>query len=440
LEKSAADIISDLPKAITLSDGTVIQPLDAQRAKVMKDGKDLGVEMGLNPDLKEEDQVKLYEQKLLDLRKAVAPLEIKQGPIPNITPTAPTVAPAADAAPEASAQLITESSKEVTSMFRVSYHSGNTIEDSYFVGSDGTNIKVVSAARVIPADLQEQIAKAEAENKEIQDLIAPEEAEKQIADAVGNSMEGFTEWAKQLPKITRSASLKKSAEWAINESEIPKVEMPKKGTVIDSVCPEEKKQGLALTEVPKGTKSPIKKFYGRLPGEGGGEVTQGLNLQSQISKTYQLMKQALEEKEQEVETLKSEKGKVEKEFGDFKEKDDINKTKGLVDNVLAELKKLKPVAPEKEKDIVDILSKVGSKGLGQLMEIINIVSAKEDKVGADLFGGPAAPKGPAGMPPLPPKPASQRVVGGVDLPATYPSNDSYSLTEVVTGIFESTNK
>jgi len=430
LEVSAESVVRDLPKEITLSDGTVVQPIGGQKAKLIKDGKDLGIEVGINPDLKEEDQIKLYETKLLELRKATEELEKMKEP----TPVVPAVPPVE----QSEIKLPEEGAKEVSSMFKVTYHEGNTIESSYFVGSDGANVKVVSAARVIPADVQEKIRKATEEKKAPEDIIEPEEAEKQLAESVGNTMEGFTEWANQLPKITRSASLEKKGEWAINESEIPKVDMPKKDAgPFTSVDQAEAAEGKKLEELPKGEKSQVKKYYGRLPGEGGGEMTTSINLQSTMSQKYQLMKKALEEKEEELKTTKDELGKKDKEIGDMKAKDGIDKAKGKVDQLLAELKKVKPIAPDKEKNVLDILAKIDATALGQLIEVVKLISGKEDKVGGpDLFGGPKPMGGPA-MPPLPPKPASQTVVTGTDLPPVYPaSNSDYSLTEIVSNILD----
>jgi alanyl-tRNA synthetase len=189
-------------------------------------------------------------------------------------------------------------------------------------------------------------------------------------------------------------------------------------------------------DLPKQEGSGIKKYYNRLPSAGGGDAVTALNLQSSVNQKYQLLKKALDEKIQEVEKVKEDKGKVEKELGDMKEKEDVNKTKGLVDNIVSELKKItKGMDPEKEKEIVDILAKVGSKTLGPVLEVLQLATSK-DKVGVPGMGMNMPPMDKPGMPPLPMKGASQTVVSGVDLPAVYPSQDGASLLDVVSAMLD----
>jgi len=326
----------------------------------------------------------------------------------------------------------TKSTKEVDSMFKVSYHGGDSFNTSYFVGSDGTKVKVVSAARIVPMELQQRIAEAEAKGEAVEGLIAPEDAEAQIIAAAGGTLEGFENWAAQLPKITRSASVTRQAEWAVNEAEIPKVDMPKDGP-FTSVDEKEAAASRSTGEgTPNGVSSKVKSYYGRLPGKAVGETEEAINKQSKISQTYQMMKRALEEKELELGKISEEKGQVEKELGDMKQKDDMTQTKGKVDALMSELKKLKPIDPEAEKDMVDILVKV--KDLAPVIDAIKRMSGEKDGLGMGLGMGMGMGKSPAI--PLPPKPASQQVIGGVNLPQISPSSEPVTLIDVVSGLFD----
>jgi hypothetical protein len=316
-------------------------------------------------------------------------------------------------------------------MLRIAYHQGETFEKSYFVATDGKDVKVVSAIRVIPADVQAAIKTAEEKGEEAKDILSPEEAAAEIEKECAGTMEGFVQFTKNLPKLTREADLKREAEWAINEGEIAKVEMPKKGEVIMSVKEDEKEE----TELPSGKSSKIKSYYGRLPSQAVGGQEQAINQQSSVNEKYNLVKKALDEEKAKTETLSKEKDKMGEELGKLKEEKSVGQKKSSVSSIMGALKKLGPVDPETEKTAVDILVKVDEKALSALLDVLKLVGGEEGKGEMPMFGAPKleAPKAP-GMPPMPKGPKAS--ISGVNLPQIGASSETTSLIDVVSKMMD----
>ena len=195
--------------------------------------------------------------------------------------------------------------KEEKDMLKIAYHQGESFDRSYFFATEGNVVKAISAARVIPADVQKAITAAEEKGEEAKDIISPEEAISEIEKASKGTMAGFEEFSASLPKLTREADLKREAEWAINEGEIAKVEMPKKGEVIMSVKEDEKED----TDLPSGRSSKVKSYYGRLPSQAVGGQEIAINQQSSVNDKYKLVVQALEMEKEKVKTLSTYLGK-----------------------------------------------------------------------------------------------------------------------------------
>ena len=346
-------------------------------------------------------------------------------------------------------------------MFKISYHAGPTMSASYFIGQEGDDARIVKADAVIPADVQTKINESElGKGEEAKDVISPEEAIEQITAACGNTLEGFRKWADELkapitepeavpapvteaapeaeaPAVTEPAAapatkseakpgeLKKEAKagedaavWSFDKSEVKQPPLPKAGEVIKTVDSKEVKSESA--PVNKGTPSPVKKFYNRLPNAGGGEFEAiTINKESSVNDKYKIALQALDsmkaknaELENKVNVLTDEKKKVEdgkqnaeKELGKVKDELDVDKKKGEVDKILAVLKKEMGVAGEEEKAAVDILAKLDQKALKAVSDLMKALFKGEGK----------APAGPVGMPPM--KAASANpIISGENLP------------------------
>jgi adenine-specific DNA methylase len=323
-------------------------------------------------------------------------------------------------------------------MVKIAYHQGETFDKSYFVATDGKEVKVISAVRVIPADVQKAITAAEATGEEAKDILSPEEAAAEIAKASNGTMEGFVEFSKSLPKLTREADLKREAEWAINEGEITKVEMPKKGEVIMSVKEDEKED----TDLPSGKSSKVKSYYGRLPSQAVGGQEQAINQQSSVNDKYNLLRQAFEEEKAKTEKLSKEKESMGQELGKLKEEKSVGQKKGSVSSILGALKKLGPLDPETEKTAVDMLVKVDEKALAVILDVLKLVGGEggEGKDGPDMFGAapklnaPKAPKAP-GMPPIPGMP-QKASINGINLPQIGASSETISLIDKVSKMMD----
>jgi len=309
------------------------------------------------------------------------------------------------------------SHKEDGNMFKISYHQGDTFEKSYFVATDGKEVKVVSATRVIPTEVQAAIAEAEEKDQEAANVISPEEAAVELEKEVGGTMDGFKEWSSKLPKLTREADLKREAEWAINEGEITKVEMPKKGEVIQSVSKEESKMYPA--PLPSSQTSKVKQYYGRLPNAGPGATDQAINQQSSVNDKYLLVKRALEDEKAKNEILMKEKDEVSAEASKLKDEQDVEKKRGLVTSILGALKKDKPMDAESEKTAVDMLIKADAKSLNIFQDVLQSVGGDQE----------------IAMPPVPQ--AIKSPVAGINLPPVGAANTgTTSLIDIVSKMLD----
>ena len=63
-------------------------------------------------------------------------------------------------------------------MFELIYTAGKTLADSFFVGKEGNSVKVISAAEVLPLDVQKRVAEAEQAIDEKEAEVTEESKEK----------------------------------------------------------------------------------------------------------------------------------------------------------------------------------------------------------------------------------------------------------------------
>lgn len=314
-------------------------------------------------------------------------------------------------------------------MFTLTYHAGETFDQSYFIGREGDDIKVVRASDVVPVDVQKTVAESAAAGKEPEAVITPENAVEQITASCGGTIEGFKKWAADLKpaKACDSAEVAKAAEkaadvaekaselaekaedkaealeeksaskkveaaqaaptFSMSEKEVTKVEMPKDGEVIKSVDKKESTED--APDLPNGTKSKVKQYYGQLPTSGGGNVDKTINLQSsEMQEKYKKAIKALDEQLKKNDELKKEnddlakgKDKVEKELGGIKDEVEVERKKKDVEEIISGI-----VAggvkfdAEAEKMAVDELSKLDAKSLKTVAKVIKgLFGSKEGK-------------------------------------------------------------
>lgn len=313
-------------------------------------------------------------------------------------------------------------------MFTLTYHAGETFDQSYFIGREGDDIKVVRASDIVPEDVQKTVAESAAVGKEPEAVITPEAAVAQITASCGGTIAGFKKWAADLKpaKACDSAEVAKAAEkaadvaekaselaekaedkaealeeksaskkveaqgaptFSMSEKEVSKVEMPKAGEVIKSV--DKKEASEDAPDIPNGTKSKVKQYYSQLPTSGGGNVDKTINLQSsEMQEKYKKAIKALDEQLKKNDDLKKEnddlvkgKDKVEKELGGIKDEVEVERKKKDVEEIISGI-----VAggvkfdAEAEKMAVDELSKLDAKSLKTVAKVIKgLFGSKEGK-------------------------------------------------------------
>ena len=369
-------------------------------------------------------------------------------------------------------------------MFELFYKAGKSFADSFFIGREGENVKVISASEVLPLDMQKKIAGAEdeinkldgetaAENvvenpgsdsenvanmeeiKEKADSIkqdaneaiaheqgemnegvapvveeevkkdkveiaskkadeiykkagvpTPEFVAKQIA-SVCKDFKGFEQFCKEASAnhetMVKTASLKKEAKaeddvtFTFNTGEDKN--KPAKATEGAVFSVNEKE---AKADASKGYKdasavsSPVKSYFGRLPGNGGGDAVESINRQSSLKEQFLKLTAELDEMKKKDEEKTEKLGKMEDENKNLKEEiSNGNKDKDI-NAIISEIKKV--VKVQKDNVFKDKLVKLDEKGLKVVLDVVKEIAKlsdgeKADKDAASLFGGEEKGKG-----------------------------------------------
>ena len=334
-------------------------------------------------------------------------------------------------------------------MFELIYNAGKSLVDSFFIGRQGDQVKTISAAEVLPLDVQKKIVAMEetldAEivedgsdsgegasddvietdgieddtiiaSKKVDDMYkkagipTPEFIAKSIA-SVCKDFKGFDQFCKEASanhaKMLKQASLKRSAkigdpmEFTFNRTEDGKVPSEKLGTEAEfSVNLKEVKsdESKGLSDSKKIT-SPVKSYFGRLPNNGSGEAEGTINLQSSLKEQYKKLSAAFEDLKKENEKNKEDLGKANEELGKAKKENEdmkgemtLDSNKKIIDSIVSEIKKI--VKVQKENVFVDKLTKLGKddKALNVVLDVVKEIAklSKDDKADKDvagLFGG-----------------------------------------------------
>jgi hypothetical protein len=325
-------------------------------------------------------------------------------------------------------------------MFELIYKAGKTLADSFFIGKEGENVKQISAAEVLPLDVQEKITaseeefdnkeaevkvkvnedgtevKVEGENVNVDDIQkekgipSPEIIAKKIAE-VCKDFKGFEVFCKEASDnhaaMLKQASMKKEAKvsdpseisFKVDEKVKPAKVTDKEVSVNEKEANADEKTG---EKDGKLQKSPVKSYYGRLPGNAVQEDVKSIKLQSSLKEQYKKLSAAFEDLKKENDKTKEDLNKATEELGNAKKENEemkgeltLNDNKKTVDSIVAEIKKI--VKVQKENVFVDKLVKLDDKSLKIVLDVVKEIGklSKDDKADKDvagLFGDEAGKK------------------------------------------------
>lgn len=272
----------------------------------------------------------------------------------------------------------------------------------------GEEIKVeVEGTPVAEEDKVEFASKKVDEVYKKAGVPTPEFIAKQIA-SVCKDFKGFEQFCKEAKankaEMVKKASLKKEAAkedetvFTFNKEEDGK-NKPAKATEGAIVSVNEKE---AKADAGKGVKdanavsSPVKSYFGRLPGNGGGDAVESINRQSSLKEQFLKLTAELDEMKKKDEEKTEKLGKMEDENKNLKEEiSNGNKDKDI-NAIISEIKKV--VKVQKENVFKDKLVKADEKALKVVLDVVKEIAKlsdgeKADKDVAGLFGGEEKGKG-----------------------------------------------
>lgn len=230
----------------------------------------------------------------------------------------------------------------------------------------------------------------------------PEFIAKQMA-SVCKDYKGFEQFCKEAKEnheaMVKKASLKKEAAKAddgaiftFNREEDGKVpqEKAEAGAIVSVNEKEAKADANQGYKDAKPTASPTKSYFGRLPGNGGGEAVESINKQSSLKEQFLKLTAELEDMKKKDEEKTEKLGKMEDENKNLKEEiSNGNKDKDI-NAIISEIKKV--VKVQKDNVFKDKLVKLDEKGLKVVLDVVKEIAKlsdgeKADKDVAGLFGG-----------------------------------------------------
>ena len=234
----------------------------------------------------------------------------------------------------------------------------------------------------------------------------PEFIAKQMA-SVCKDYKGFEQFCKEAKAnheaIVKTASLKKEAKaeddvtFTFNTGEDKNKPAKAADGAIVSVNEKE-----AKADASKGVKdasavsSSVKSYFGRLPGNGGGDAVESINRQSSLKEQFLKLTAELEDMKKKDEEKTEKLGKMEDENKNLKEEiSNGNKDKDI-NAIISEIKKV--VKVQKDNVFKDKLVKLDEKGLKVVLDVVKEIAKlsdgeKADKDAASLFGGEEKGKG-----------------------------------------------
>lgn len=326
-------------------------------------------------------------------------------------------------------------------MFELIYKAGKSLADSFFIGKSGDQELKISAAEVLPLDVQSKIVTAEAEidkqnaiaeeKKDIKNLEnaadaieevkkseegeikemqasknipSPEFIAKKIAE-VCQDFVGFEQFCKeasvQHAEMVKKASLKKEAavsddiEISFKQEEKVKPAKVADETLVSVNEKEVKSDEKSGIKDGKEQASGVKSYFAKLPNKGIQEPEVSINVQSSLKEQYKKLSAAFEDLQKKNENTEKELGKANEELGKAKKENEemkgeitMNDNKKTIDSIVAEIKKI--VKVQKENVFVDKLVKLDDKSLKIVLDVVKEIGKlktedKADKDVANLF-------------------------------------------------------
>lgn len=227
----------------------------------------------------------------------------------------------------------------------------------------------------------------------------PEFIAKQIA-SVCKDFKGFEQFCKEAKankaEMVKKASLKKEAAkedetvFTFNKEEKNKPAKATEGAIFSVNEKEAKADASKGYKDASAVSSPVKSYFGRLPGNGGGDAVESINRQSSLKEQFLKLTAELDEMKKKDEEKTEKLGKMEDENKNLKEEiSNGNKDKDI-NAIISEIKKV--VKVQKENVFKDKLVKADEKALKVVLDVVKEIAKlsdgeKADKDVAGLFGG-----------------------------------------------------
>jgi len=256
---------------------------------------------------------------------------------------------------------------------KVKYEPGKDLKNSYFVVSEGDQVKKVKASFIIPWDIQEKIVQGS------EDVLSPEEICKQFEEKF-SSISDFRSYvkvakrqnfSKKLAKIKNESSkdFEKKAETIQSVQDESALDKKQPAETVVSVKDESKLDDKQPTS--KGRSAvKVKKYYNRLKDTGAGvEPEKAINLQSSLKKM-----------EEELNKVKAELENKEKEIEAFKEKEKATQDSQLIASVIFDLKKAGVLGVDKDstEKAIELIAKMNSDSISVLKSLITLFRKEEN--------------------------------------------------------------
>jgi hypothetical protein len=322
--------------------------------------------------------------------EAAAPAPAPETPVKEAAKTVVAESKAEEKAEEKKEEKAEEKKEEAKKEagFNIHFIEGSTFDKSYFVAQDKGEFRPVKASRIIPADVQAKIVRALATTgKPPEDVVTPAEVIDQMLAQGVNDIPTFEAAVKDL---TTAASLRKTAgadlAMAWNAAEVPAPAKAGEAPLM-SMQKSEAEAGRKAIPLPSGSSSPVRQYYGRLPGSSatGAEVTNAMNKQSMRDK-IDFMRKALEEmkaKNEELENKAKEfKGKAE---GLEKEKADAGNN-AMLESIVKDLLAKKLLDMKDEQSAISALAKIERKSLPQVAALLKLLGKSEKAAVPPMLG------------------------------------------------------
>ncbi len=293
---------------------------------------------------------------------------------------------------EAKAEEKVEKAEEKKAAFNIHFVKGDTFDKSFFVAEDNGDFHAVKSSRIIPVEYQTRILRALASTgRAPEDVASPSDLIEQMLSQGVNSIASFRA---ATDAMAAQSSRKTAGFFAMSESEIPAPAKAGEAPLMASMQ-SEAEAGRKALPLPAGSSSPVRQYYGRLPGSaaGGQEPVKALNPQSMRDKV-DFMRHALEELKAKNEMLEEKAKSAEKEADGLKKEKEDAGANMMLESVVKDLLAKKLIDAKDEQAAISALAKIDRKCLPQVVSLLKLLGkAEKGGMSADLeekkpFAGP----------------------------------------------------